>query len=69
VVAQNSKVGDASGLVDQSDFQFGALEDDEQLEEEEAEEAQQEPTKYFNDDIKEKLALYRQKKRIEMLQN
>lgn len=64
-----AKVGDASGLVGERGFQFGALEDDEQLEDEEAEEAQQEPIKYFNDSIKEKLALYRQKKRMEMLQN
>jgi len=47
----------------------GALEDDEALEDEEVEPGQQEPIKYFNDTIKEKLALYRQKKNLEMLQS
>lgn len=67
--AYQSRVGDASGLLDMGRIQPGALEDDEQLEDEEVEETQQEPIKYFNDSIKEKLALYRQKKSMEMLQN
>ena len=67
---QYAKVGDASGLVGNANaFQFGALEDDEALEDEEAEEVLQEPVKYFNDSIKEKLAVYRENKRMERLQN
>jgi len=64
-----ARVGDASGLLGAGRITAGALEDDEQLEDEEVGETQQEPIKYFNDSIKEKLALYRQNKSMEMLQN
>lgn len=64
-----ARVGDASGLLNMGRPDLGALEDDEQLEDEEVEEVPQEPIKYFNDSIKEKLALYRQQKSMEMLQN
>ena len=61
----------------QPDVQPGAIrpgellepEADEPSDDQLADAEQQEPTKYFDDDIKEKLALYRQKKRIDMLQN
>lgn len=65
----NTRVGDASTLLQMDNMKGQALEDEELLENVGIGEVQQEPEKYFNDDIREKLRAYREKKHTEMIEN